>query len=108
MSHISHLFNRDKGRCFYCEGATWFAAMETAAQARDRFGIPSGVPGCRPALRNRKAFIDGDAHRRFLCCQFCKFSRGRASIEHHRLEMQELVARGEHPVNRKPQQAVAA
>lgn len=103
---LKTIFEKQDGRCFYCDCRTWLRALETRKQACARLGITSGTPRARVSINFRHGTeehlirkVDGGKRlgNLVMACSFCNSHRGTATVEHHKALMLAMVATGKHP-----------
>lgn len=102
-------FDKQHGKCCYCDGDTWLPGRETKDQARDRLGIQASMPGSGKMLIACKAMrehlvrrCDGGKNENniAMACHACNVRRHDSTLDVHRIDMQVMVAAGLHPTNR--------
>ena len=103
---LTRLFHEQGGRCFYCSADTFLrGGVESAAQARLRFGLPAAAP--KKLFRRRHATLEHLKRRAdggtkanknlVMACHSCNTRRGEMPVDQYRQHISSLVAQGIHP-----------
>lgn len=98
-TYLQNLWDRHKGRCFYCACKTFTLHRPLDRKVRVRATVLFTQPG-RQASREhliRRCDGGGMGSNIVLACRFCNEARHSRSVAEHKAWVLQLIAAGRHP-----------